>query len=83
MISIETILDLHTITIHELSGCMQVVEERLDEILDASDGGHLNHAEKELEAHKRQPRGGGASDSDDDRGCGKGNTHGCKPGAPH
>lgn len=81
-ISIETLLDLSMISIDDLMWRLRVVEDRLDDGRESTNGGRLLLTQEEWEARKRHPRGGGASGSGGgrDRGRGGKDSHGRKPG---
>jgi hypothetical protein len=83
--AIETLLDLHTLSIEELTGRLRVVEDRLDNGRESSGGGQLHLTEREWGVRKLQFHDGGASSSG---GRGKGHAQrgggnrGRKPGQP-
>uniref|UniRef100_A0ACD5ZX98 Uncharacterized protein n=1 Tax=Avena sativa TaxID=4498 RepID=A0ACD5ZX98_AVESA len=69
--SIETLLDPATLTVEEVVGHLQAVQERLDDDQGGISSGQLLLTEEQWEARKRQPRGGRTSGKGDGPGNGR------------
>ena len=77
--SMETMMDLATLTVEEVVGHLRAVEDRLDGEQGNSSGGQLLLTEEQWEARKRQPRGGGSTGA---RGDGRVKKGGQAPPPP-
>ena len=70
-LSIETMLDLSTLTIEDVTGCLRVVDKRMEQATTTKDSGKLLLTEEEWAARRNSRKIASSSRGGDGKRCGK------------